>query len=75
MKSLDYYMNLNYEIDIKKNEKSQGYLVSLPELKGCKTVAENIVDGMERIQEVKKDWIVRAIEKRYDIPEPSYIME
>lgn len=71
VKNLDYYMNLNYEIDFKRNEKSRGYIVSLPELKGCKTIAENILDGMEQIQEVKKDWIIKALEKRYDIPEPN----
>ncbi len=71
VKSLDYYMNLKYEIDFRKDKKSKRYLVSLPELEGCSTVADNIVDGMERIQEVKKDWIIQALEKNYTIPEPN----
>ncbi|TJX13817.1 type II toxin-antitoxin system HicB family antitoxin [Tissierella creatinini] len=75
MKSLDYYMNLKYEIDFKKNENNNGYLVSLPELKGCNTVAEDVVDGMERIQKVKEDWIIKALEKNHNIPEPNYSIE
>lgn len=72
VKSLDYYMNLNYEINIKKNEKDRGYLISLPELKGCKTFANDVADGVERIQEVKKEWIIEALENNSSIPEPEY---
>ena len=75
VKGLDYYMNLTYEVDIKKRERSGGYLVSLPELNGCRTVAKNIADAMDRIQEVKKDWLIEAIKKKDYIPEPDYAIE
>lgn len=71
MKSLDYYMNLNYEINIKKNKKKDGYLISLPELQGCKTIASSVEDGVERIQELKKAWILEALGRNTLIPEPK----
>lgn len=71
MKDLDYYMNLNYKIEVVKEESEGGYVISIPELKGCITSADNIEKGMELIEDAKQEWIKAAMESEYDIPEPS----
>lgn len=72
MNKLDYYMDLNYRIEVVKEDEG-GYVISIPELKGCITTAENIDDGMRLIEDAKKEWIKAAIESEYEIPEPNSI--
>lgn len=69
MKNLDYYMGLNYKIEVLKEDEG-GYVISIPELKGCITTAENIDEGMNLIEDARREWIIAAVESNYDIPEP-----
>lgn len=73
MKDLEYYLNLNYKIEIVKEEEEDGYIVSIPDLKGCITVADTIEDGIILIGDAKKEWIKAALESEYDIPEPNSV--
>lgn len=73
MKDLDYYMNQNYKIEVVKEDSENGYILSIPELKGCITCADDISEGMELIEDAKKEWIKAAIESKFEIPEPNSI--
>lgn len=73
MKDLNFYMNLNYKIEIVKEELEDGYVISIPELKGCITTADNVEKGMKLIEDAKKEWIKAALESEYEIPEPNSI--
>lgn len=70
MKDLDYYKNLNYKIEIVQEEEG-GYVISIPDLKGCITTAEDIDEGMKLIEDAKEEWINAALESDYEIPEPN----
>lgn len=71
MKSLEYYMNLNYKIEIIKDEAEGGYVLLIPELKGCMTCADKLDRGMAMLEDAKKQWLIAAIESGYEIPEPN----
>ncbi len=71
MKDLKYYMGLNYKIEIVEDEAEGGYVLSIPDLKGCLTCAENLEKGMEMIKDAKRQWLMSAIESGYEIAEPS----
>ncbi|PKM86945.1 MAG: toxin-antitoxin system HicB family antitoxin [Firmicutes bacterium HGW-Firmicutes-12] len=71
MKTLDYYMGLNYKIEIVKDQTEGGYVLSVPELKGCLTCADNLEKGMELIKDAKKQWLMAALESKYQIMEPN----
>jgi len=73
MKELEYYMNLNYKIEIVKDEIEGGYILSIPELKGCITCAENLEKGIEMLEDAKKQWFIAALESEYEIPEPNIL--
>lgn len=73
MKSLEYYKNLNYRIEIVKDNVEDGYVFSIPELKGCVTCADQLEKGMEMLEDAKDQWIVAAMESGFDIPEPNVI--
>lgn len=71
MRNLEYYMGLNYKIEIVEDETEGGYVLSVPELKGCLTCADNLEKGMELIKDAKKQWLMTALESGYEIPEPN----
>jgi predicted HicB family RNase H-like nuclease len=70
MKSLDYYLGLNYRMEIKKDSKEEGYIISFPELKGCLTCCSNLIEGIKLADDAKKEWLIAALEENYPIPEP-----
>lgn len=70
MKSLEYYMSLNYKIEILHDKEEGGFAVSCPELPGCMTCAETAEDGLKQIEDAKKEWFTACIEDGVEIPEP-----
>ena len=70
-KDLDYYMGLNYKIEIIQDKEEGGYALRCPELPGCITCAETVEEGMEMIEDAKKCWFYACIEDGLPIPEPS----
>ncbi|MDO8685606.1 MAG: toxin-antitoxin system HicB family antitoxin [Clostridiales bacterium] len=73
MKNLEYYMGLNYKIEIVKDETEGGYVLSIPELKGCLTCADQLVKGLEMLDDAKKQWLIAALESGYEKPEPDVL--
>ena len=71
MKDLEYYMSLNYRIEIVKDKAEDGYVLSIPELKGCLTCSDQLMKGMEMLEDAKKQWLITALESGYEIPEPN----
>jgi len=71
MKNLEYYMSLNYKIEIVNDKVEGGYILSIPELKGCVTCSDQLVKGMENLEDAKKQWLIDALESGYEIPEPN----
>ena len=70
MKNLEYYMKLNYKIEIQKDEAEGGYVISFPDLKGCITCAESLEAGVLIAEDAKREWLCAALEDGYEIPEP-----
>ena len=71
MKNLDYYMAINYRVEILKCEEGEGYALHCPDLPGCITCAETIEHGFEMIEDAKKCWFTACLEDGIPIPEPS----
>jgi predicted RNase H-like HicB family nuclease len=71
MKDLDYYMAINYRIEILKCEEGEGYVLHCPELPGCITCAETLEHGFKMIEDAKKCWFTACLEDGMPIPEPA----
>ncbi|MFC0906675.1 toxin-antitoxin system HicB family antitoxin [Clostridium sp. MT-14] len=69
MKNIEYYMNLNYKIEVIKDEEG-GYVLKYPELKGCITCADTIDEGINLLNDAKRSWLESALEDGMLIPEP-----
>ena len=73
MKDFNYYMSLNYRIEVLKAEEGEGYVLHCPELRGCITCAETLEHGFEMIEDAKKCWFTACIEDGIPIPEPRHL--
>jgi len=74
-KDINYYMGLNYKVEIIEDKEEGGYVFSCPELKGCFTCADSIQEGFEMLEDAKKCWFTACIEDEIPIPEPNAINE
>ena len=70
-KNLEYYMGLNYRIEILKDSEGEGYTLHCPELRGCVTCADTIEEGIAMIDDAKMCWFEACIEDSIPIPEPT----
>ena len=74
-KNLEYYMSLNYKIEIIEDKEEGGYALHCPELPGCITCADTIEQGAKMIEDAKRSWFEASIEEGSPIPEPSKISD
>ncbi len=71
MKTLEYYMDLPYRVEVIEDKEEGGYLLHCPELNGCMTVADTIEDGFKMIADAKRSWFEACLEDGMAIPEPA----
>lgn len=71
MKTIDYYMNLPYKMEIVADVDEGGFVASFPDLPGCITCGDTIEKAAENAIDAKKAWIEAAIEENLEIREPS----
>ncbi|MFW6262581.1 MAG: type II toxin-antitoxin system HicB family antitoxin [Thermotogota bacterium] len=70
MKRINDYLKMKYRVEIVKDEIEDGYVLSIPQLKGCITTAETIEEGLVQIEDAKREWIKAAVEEGIKVPEP-----
>ena len=71
MKSIEYYLNLPYRLEIVPDIYEGGYVASYPELSGCLTCAETIEEVITSALDAKRAWLEAALEDGDTIQEPS----
>ena len=71
MKTLDYYLSLPYRMEIIPDMEEGGYTAKFPDLPGCLTCAETIVELVESASDAKKVWLTAALEDGVEIAEPQ----
>ncbi len=70
MKTIEYYMNLPYRMEIIPDTSEGGYAVLFPELPGCLTCGETIEEALKNADDCKREWFLAEIEEGRTIPEP-----
>lgn len=73
MKNLGYYLDLNYEIKIRKltEDEGGGWLAEIPLLPGCMSDGETVEEAVTNLNDAKKCWIETMLELGRPIPEPT----
>jgi len=68
-KTLDYYMNLPYTIELRRDPE-EGWFVRVKELRGCMSQGDTAEEAMAMIREAMQLWFEVALEEGLPIPEP-----
>lgn len=71
MKTVEYYMNLPYKIEIIPDVNEGGFVISYPELPGCLTTGETVEEAIRNAEDAKKEWFIAALESNCKIREPK----
>ena len=71
MKSVEYYMNLPYKLEIVPDLDEGGYVARYPELPGCITVGESVLHVVSNAIDAKREWLTAALEDGLLISEPG----
>jgi antitoxin HicB len=69
-KSLDYYLKLNYSVEIVECEEG-GYSARVPDLPGCMTQAETMKELLANVREAREVRLEGALEAGEEIPLPG----
>ena len=70
-KSLEYYLNLPYRMELIPDTEEGGFTVWYPDLPGCITCSETIEGAVANAVDAKKAWIEAALEQGLDIYDPA----
>lgn len=70
MKTIDYYMQLPYKLEIIPDVEEGGYAARYPELPGCLTCAETLEALICNAEDAKRCWLEACLEEGQSIPEP-----
>ena len=70
-KTIEYYMSLPYKMEIIPDVEEGGFTAWFPDLPGCITCGNRIVDVVANAQDAKKTWLMAALEDGIEILEPS----
>lgn len=79
MKDLNYYMNLNYTMEIKKEKDFDGvsdyYIARYKELEGLVGTGDTSKSAIDDLEEIQEDWFQMCIDMSINIPEPIVQLE
>jgi len=75
MKTVDYYMELPYRMEIIPDKEEGGFVATFPDLPGCITIGDTIEVVIHNIVDAKRTWLEAEIERGAVIPEPEDLKE
>ncbi|SRR5258708_6356189 len=68
MKDLKYYLGLKYPVELVETD--SGFVVSHPDLPGCASFGDTVVDALNSLDEVRRLWLEGQVEANGVAPEP-----
>jgi len=71
MKTIEYFMNLPYRLEIIPDLDEGGYIARYPELPGCITVGDTLEETVSHVLDAKREWLTAALEDGRGINEPE----
>ena len=75
MKTINYYMELPYKMEIVPDLDEGGFVASFPDLPGCITIGDTIEEVVQNIVDAKREWLEAELENGAAIPEPEELKE
>lgn len=63
---------LKYHINIFYSEDNEGFIATIPDLKGCSAFGETPKEALKEVLIAKELWLEVVKDKRWEIPKPKY---
>lgn len=73
-KTLEYYMNLPYRLEIVPDREEGGYTAYYPDLPGCITCSDTMNGLIANMEDAKKAWLEAALADNLAIQEARDII-
>ena len=70
-KTVEYYMNLPYRLELIPDTDEGGYAARYPDLPGCMTCSDTMEGALANILEAKRAWLEAALQDGTEIAEPA----
>jgi len=72
-KDIDYYLDLNYDIKIRRLSEEEGgdWVGEIPLLPGCMSDGETVEELLTNVNDAKKCWLETCLKTGRPIPEPQ----
>ena len=70
-KTVEWYMQLPYKMEIVPDLEDGGFVISFPELPGCITCADTIEEALANAKDAKRAWMEATLGEGLEIPEPN----
>ena len=71
MKTIKYYMDLPYRLELIPDIDEGGYVACYPDLPGCITCSDTMEGALANILDAKRAWLEAALQDGIAIAEPS----
>ena len=71
MKTIKYYMDLPYRLELIPDIDEGGYVARYPDLPGCITCSDTMEGALANILDAKRAWLEAALQDGIAIAEPS----
>ena len=71
MKTIEYYMNLPYRLEILPDPDEGGYVARYPDLPGCISIGETMNEALANAEDARRIWTAAALEDGIKISEPD----
>ncbi len=71
LKTLDYYLKLDYPITLYPDSEEGGYVAEIKDLPGCLTQGDTLEEVVANINEARELWIETVYEAGREIPLPN----
>ncbi len=71
LKTLDYYLKLDYPITLYPDSEEGGYVAEIKDLPGCLTQGDTLEETVANINEARELWIETVYESGREVPLPN----
>jgi len=71
VKNLEYYLSLNYPMNLIWDANDKVYFVEFPDLPGCMAHGSTPTSAVKLSKEIKKEWLTDVLSSGFSIAEPK----
>lgn len=69
-RDLEYYLSLDYPVELRRSEGHHGFFAFHPDLEGCMAEGSTADEAVANLADSRELWIESRLSRGYPVPEP-----